>query len=179
MANIAKIDAGEFPTLYGEKTRPTEEVTDKKTLDLEGQVFENYSPKPGMKYRFTSYEDAYVRSQLVNENGKGKQFLLLCEMSSDGKNWRTGVINLNSFAKRDINNVPCHPTWYALGNIGARLRRLCEIGQIEVGTTEHAIQVPEFDGGRPLKVIAKNPDGSPNVYQEIYSGLYGWGSLPY
>jgi len=160
MSNIKKIEESNFPVLFGEKTRPAETVNDKASLDLEGQAFESYAPKKGAIYRFTTFEDAIIKKQPVTEGGKAMQFLMLCEESLDGgKTFHTGVISLNSFAKRDANNVPCHPTWYDLGNIGKRAQKLCEMGQITVGTKERTIKVVVFDKGQPLKEMARDAEG--------------------
>lgn len=169
MANTKKIEASSFPVVFGEKTRPAEVVTDKTTLDKEGMAFENYAPKKGLRYRFTTFEDAVIKRQPVTENGNGYQFLILCESSTDGQKWQTAVFNLNSLAKRDLNNVPCHPTWYELGSIGKRAQRLCEIGEIQVGTEKKTVKVPkEFvtgPNGRPTpardasgEIIPKDSD---------------------
>ena len=164
MANIKRMNEDRFPVLFGEKTRPSSIVENKDELLVEGQAFENYAPKAGTMYRFTTYEDAIIKKQAVNEGGNNYQFLILCEASSDGgKTWHDSVLSINSFGKRDADNQPVHPTWYALGNIGARAKKLCEMGEITVGTAARKIKVPVFDKGKPVQEIARDDNGAPIV----------------
>lgn len=168
MANIKKISEDKLAPIYDEKRRPTQEVTNKEDLKVEGQNFETYSPKAGAKYRFESFNDATIRKQQVRaDNNTAFQFLISCEVAEDGKTFIPGWFSLNSLAKRDAKNNPVHPTWYALGNIYRRAEKLCEMGEIEVSKEGREIQVPSFtDAGKRKTVIKMDNDSKPVLDNE-------------
>ena len=182
MANVKKIELAELPVLFGEKTRKSEVVEDKTTLNLEGQVLETYSPKPGAIYRFPTWAEAIVKRQPVVEGSKRYHYLIACMMSTDGgKTFVPAWFSLNHLAKRNYKNEPVHPSWYALGNIGARGERLCQLGEIRVSTEVKKCLSPVFENEKPVMVVAmdenNNPvleaDGSPKMVnktreQDVY-----------
>ena len=158
MANV-KINAEKLPVLFGEKNRPSEIVTNKADLQLEGQDFQSYSPKAGYVYRFPSFEDSIIKKQPVEAGSKNMQFLIGCLSSPDGKTFTEDWFSLNHLAKRDADNNAVHPTWRALGNVYKRAERLCELGELKVGTKARSIKQVVFQGGKPVKVPKRNDDG--------------------
>lgn len=167
MANVKKIEATELPVLFGEKRRPSEVVENKEDLQLEGQAFESYSPKKGAIYRFPKWEDAVVKKQPVVEGGNQYQYLIGCQMSTDGgKTFVPAWFSLNHLGKRDVENTPVHPTWFALGNIGNRGAKLCEMGEIKASSEERHVLQPVFDKGRPVYEIAKDADNNPILEED-------------
>lgn len=160
--NVKKIDENKLPILFGEKNRPSEVVTNLDDLKVEGQAFESYSPKAGAIYRFPALNDAVIKKQPVQEGGTAMQFLIGCEMSTDGGNtFVPAWLSINSLAKRDAKQNPVHPTWYALGNVYARAAKLCEMGEIKAAEDGRDIDTPVFDKGRPVYEIVKNEKGEP------------------
>lgn len=180
MGNIKKIKANRLAPVYDEKRRPTEIVENLEELKNEGQILETYTPKAGAIYRFPAMEDAEVRKQPVNPGSESYQFLIACEMSTDGgETWVPSWFSLNHLAKRDAENNPVHPTWHALGNVYARMERLCELGELKVSDKARSIMVPQFvqiEGQRPKRRTkiqmdkngkpVLNEDGEPNIVND-------------
>lgn len=160
----ANFDNVVYPQIFGSDTRPAVEVgTDEQsTKELEGQqvVFQAYSPKKGYMYAFPDFAHRKVMKQPINTRPNSPvTYIIGCQSSTDGgKTWAPDWFSLNHLSKRDAKNNPVHPTWYALGNLYARIQKLCEMGTITVGR-EITVYNPVFDNGKPKTVPARDEEG--------------------
>lgn len=144
MKNIAKIE--NLAPIFGDRgDRKASVVKDLTTLKNAGVNFETYTIKEGETLKFPSFENMTVKEQPVQAGSDTMVYLVACMRSREGRPDSAYWFNLNSLAKRDINNVPVHEEWYDLGNVEARLRKLAELGAIK-GGKEVEITVPLFQG---------------------------------
>ena len=140
MAKNVKIN--NLPEMYQANTRKPEDVTFDQLKDVNVN-FEGYTPQVGDIYRFPVLEEMKFRSQPVRTDGNGKVYFVCAQLERGGVVTDTWF-NLGFLAKRDINQIPVNPTWYALGNAQARAAALAKIGEIKAtGSVE--INVPVFD----------------------------------
>lgn len=144
MKNIAKIE--NLAPIFGDRgDRKASDVKDLSTLKNAGVNFETYTLRVDEILKFPKFEDMKVKQQPVQAGSDTMVYLVACMRSRPGRDDAPYWFNLNSLAKRDVNNVPVHEEWYELGNVEARLRKLAELGAIK-GGKEVEITVPLFQG---------------------------------
>lgn len=140
MAKNVEIKA--LPELYQANTRKPADVTFEELKDVNVN-FEGYTPQVGDIYRFPVLGNMKFKSQPVRAGGTGKVYFVGAQLERGGVKIDTWF-NLGFLAKRDINQIPVNPTWYALGNAQARAEALAKMGEIKAtGAVE--INVPVFD----------------------------------
>lgn len=145
MSNVSKKGVT-LPPIFQADKRPVAPVTIEE-LNVAGENFESYTPNEGDKVQFFNLEEtlADLKKQPVRVGSKGFIYLVPCMYVRKGeKDPVAGWFNLNSLNKQDINRVAVNPSWYALGNYGARLKGLIEMGEI-TRLADKSIMVGEFD----------------------------------
>ena len=125
MKNIAKIE--NLAPIFGDRgDRKASDVKDLSTLKNAGVNFETYTLRVGETLKFPKFEDMKVKQQPVQAGSDTMVYLVACMRSRAGRDDAPYWFNLNSLAKRDVNNVPVHEEWYELGNCEARLQKLAD-----------------------------------------------------
>jgi DNA-binding cell septation regulator SpoVG len=126
--NCAKIT--ELGPIVGLGKRKVETVSVDACVGA-GQAFETYGIKEGDVLVFPALEDALIEKVQVTEgNDKAFVYYLACKKTNNGET-RDTRFNVNILHRRDVNNKPLHEYWYNLGDISARIKKLCEVGSIK------------------------------------------------
>lgn len=136
------VELSDLPKLYQEDIRKPEDVTIDQLAGI-GEAFEGYTPQVGDVYRFPSLDKMKFKAQPVRAGQNGKVYFVGAELERNGKKMTTWF-NLNFFNKRDANQIPVNPTWYAIGDMRSRVEALAKVGEIRA-TGSVDIQVPVFD----------------------------------
>jgi hypothetical protein len=126
----------------------------------EGVNFDTYTIREGETLRFPKIEDLEVEWVAVRKGSKSGYNIIKCESELDGKKKATWF-GLPALYKRDASNKPVNPSWFDLGNNYARLKALCDAGEIR-GTGTVEIDVPVFTAdGQRVYEDKFNEDGTP------------------
>ena len=144
----------------GANAREHHKVSNLAALANEGVNFDTYTIREGETLRFPKFEDLEVEWVAVRKGSKSGYNIIKCMSEMNGKTKPTWF-GLPALYKRDANNVPVNPSWYDLGNNLARLKALCEMGEI-TGTGSVEIDVPVFTAdGQRVYEDQFNEDGTP------------------
>lgn len=144
----------------GANAREHHKVTNLAAMANEGVNFDTYTIREGETLRFPKFEDIEVEWVAVRKGSKSGYNIIKCQSEYQGKTKATWF-GLPALYKRDANNTAVNPTWYDLGNNLARIKALCEKGEIR-GESTVEIDVPVFDGdGNRVYADKFNPDGTP------------------
>lgn len=160
--NIEKIT--EVVPVFG-TTGPNARKTRKTNLENlqnSGVNFNTYTIHEGETLRFPKYEDMECIDIEVTPGSNTYTTIVKCESEDKDGHKKATYFSLASLRKRDAENTPVQPTWYDLGNDGARLRALAKVGEIH-GERTVEIMAPKFINGKRAEVEVLNEDGSPVI----------------
>lgn len=159
---------GSMPEFYQAATRPVEEIT---LDDLSGksEAFAGFSVEVGDKFAFPTIDKQEYRRQRVQRKLRPNEEPTYV-YSIKSVRTRNGVqsnewFSLNFLTKTDVDRVAVNPSWNSLADAKARAEALCKMGEIEV-LSEKKIDVPVFEGGRPVRVPTLDPATGEQVIDE-------------
>lgn len=150
--------------IFGEKQG--RKATTVKLEDLKGdnQDFETYTGRLGDIFIFPTLDAVKIKKQPISKGSTTKSTIINCIRIRNGAQTNSWF-NVGSTGKRDVNNNKVHELFEACADNEERVRRLCELGAIEVADVQDVV-VPLFedkpgpDGKfkRKTKVVT-DPDG--------------------
>lgn len=160
MNNSKKITAEMAAPLFGEVKEKSQIISGKELEGLsdKGLAFDGYTLREGDIVEFPKFEEMLVKSNPINKDSNTLVYFVACERTRRNVkiiSW----FNVNSLAKRNIDNEPVYLEFYELGNIKARLEKLAEIGKITC-TGMQDVTVQKFVGNVPQYHDETQEDGT-------------------
>lgn len=159
--------------VFGEKQG--RKATSVKLSDLAGdnQDFETYTGQLGDIFIFPPLDQIKIKKQpIFRQQGSAKATIVNCIRIRTGHQ-TDSWFNVGSTGKRDVNNNKVHALFEDCVDNEARVRRLCELGAIEVSDTQEVV-VPLFEETpdpvtgkvkRKTKIVV-DPDGVETKIEE-------------
>ncbi len=154
---------------FGPNGRDHHRVTNFSELDDAENDGWSYYIRPGEIMRFPRFEELEVEWVSIKKGSKKGYHIVKCQSEYNGKKKVTWFA-LPQLRKVDVNGIPVNPTWFALGSDLARLKKLCELGEIR-GLEQIEIQVVEYDSeGNKIRIPEFDEEG----YPKIKAGFEVW-----